>query len=369
MKCISILQPWASLVVTKDPITGKAYKQIETRSRNTKFRGPLLIHASNKWTRDQYITMIEIGADKPLVESGYNLVGLNGSTSHMMTNIPTGAIIGMVNVVETFPFCAVWPSINKRMGLMMNERYVEFTEQEVAFGDYSSIGRYGWLLSDPILFQTPIPCKGNLSIWNLPGELEDTVIRELSNATGEMWFVGLNGEPLQNTYNPIASPAEGAVVVEGVKPEIKTVGQLLTEAFTLNKLKAEVVEMELGFPAGMITKMMNDEFYTNSVPIILFKNLIESLHIRPSEVYKAMIPTFNAVLAKETPETIKKKPHGYQLWENKDAVKKYTERLKHLIANGTDPGFDIPESKPHLPSRGIDGHDENKKMWNEFLMK
>lgn len=112
-----------------------------------------------------------------------------------------------------------------------------------------------------------------------------------------------------------------------------TIGQLLTEAFTMNELKAEVVEIELGFPSGMITKLMNDDYYTNSVPVVLFKNLILSLHIRPSEVYKAMIPTFNAVLSKETTETIKKKPHGYQLWENKESVIKYTEHLKQLINN------------------------------------
>ena len=113
----------------------------------------------------------------------------------------------------------------------------------------------------------------------------------------------------------------------------KTIGQLLTDAITLNELKAEVIERELGFHAGIITKMMNDEFYTNSVPVVLFKNLILSLHIKPSEVYKAMIPTHKIVLAKETPETIRRKRHGYQLWENEESVNKYTEHLKKLISN------------------------------------
>jgi len=113
----------------------------------------------------------------------------------------------------------------------------------------------------------------------------------------------------------------------------KTIGQLLTEAITLNELKSEVIEQELGFPSGIITKLMNDEYYTNSVPVVLFKNLILSLHIKPSEVYKAMTPTHKIVIAKETPETIKKKPHGYQLWENEESVNKYTEHLKKLISN------------------------------------
>ena len=113
----------------------------------------------------------------------------------------------------------------------------------------------------------------------------------------------------------------------------KTIGQLLTEAITLNELKAEVIERELGFPDGIITKLMNDEFYTNSVPVVLLKNLILSLHIKPSDVYRAMIPTHKIVIAKETPETIKKKPHGYPLWENEESVNKYTEHLKKLISN------------------------------------
>ena len=47
MKVLSILQPWASLCLTVDE-KGKALKQIETRSWNTKYRGELLIHASAK---------------------------------------------------------------------------------------------------------------------------------------------------------------------------------------------------------------------------------------------------------------------------------------------------------------------------------
>lgn len=39
MKVISIMQPWATLIVL-------GHKKIETRSWNTKYRGEILIHAS-----------------------------------------------------------------------------------------------------------------------------------------------------------------------------------------------------------------------------------------------------------------------------------------------------------------------------------
>ncbi len=41
MKALSIRQPWAWLIVN-------GYKDIENRSWNTKFRGPVLIHASSR---------------------------------------------------------------------------------------------------------------------------------------------------------------------------------------------------------------------------------------------------------------------------------------------------------------------------------
>jgi len=171
------------------------------------------------------------------------------------------------------------------------------------------------------------------SLWDLING------RESREANPWVWAVSFKvlsttGKPVDYSVSAIASHGEGAVIVEPADDAPKTIGQLLTEAFTLNELKADVVEKELDFPAGIITKLMNDDYYTNSVPVVLFKNLILSLHLRLSEVYKAMIPTFKVVLAKETPETIKKKPHGYQLWENKDAVIKYTAHLKAIITTG-----------------------------------
>lgn len=56
MRCLSIRQPWASLIVA-------GHKDIENRSWATPYRGPLLIHASSKadldadtrgiWARDE----------------------------------------------------------------------------------------------------------------------------------------------------------------------------------------------------------------------------------------------------------------------------------------------------------------------------
>jgi len=112
-----------------------------------------------------------------------------------------------------------------------------------------------------------------------------------------------------------------------------TVGKLLTDAMNLHELDVDIFEKEIGLPNGIMTKLMKDEFYTNSVPVVLFKNLIISLHIPIDKVLKAIPNTFKVVASKETPESIRKKPHGYMLWENKEALKKYTDRLASLFSN------------------------------------
>lgn len=47
MKALSIRQPWAWLIVN-------GFKDIENRSWHTKYRGPVLIHASKGLTRKEY---------------------------------------------------------------------------------------------------------------------------------------------------------------------------------------------------------------------------------------------------------------------------------------------------------------------------
>ena len=93
----------------------------------------------------------------------------------------------------------------------------------------------------------------------------------------------------------------------------------------------ETVEKVLDFPKGYIRKIMNDEVYTNSIPVVLFKNLLVSLHIRFWEIAPAFIPTYKLLKSKETKEDLKKKPYGYMLWENEEALYKYTLHLNELM--------------------------------------
>ena len=154
MKTLSLLQPWASLVVL-------GHKRIETRSWNTKYRGPILIHASE----GKYYGKAPNRFKCRDVALDFQQEFFHLQLPHYK-DLPFGAIIGRVNLVDTFSTSDKVISIipdgleTKRR----NEFLYEIHKQEHSFGDYSP-GRYGWLLSDPVVFNTPIPIKGKLGIW------------------------------------------------------------------------------------------------------------------------------------------------------------------------------------------------------------
>ena len=141
MKSLSLLQPWASLIIMRQ-------KRLETRSWKTTYRGPLLIHASSKLPSGvQAKEFARYPNFKNIIEDMYEL--------------PYGAVIGMVNLVGIYPTEDVTGETLMNMG---------FSDQERAFGDYTP-GRYAWALEDVLPFEKPIPYKGSLSLWEFPDEL------------------------------------------------------------------------------------------------------------------------------------------------------------------------------------------------------
>lgn len=132
MKVLSLLQPWASLVVT-------GVKKIETRTWTTTYRGELAIHASLGKTA------ADLAKDQPF--SKY-IKDFN--------SLPFGAIIGkvmLVDVARIDPF----QNLDKLMQMI--------SADEKAFDDFTE-GRYAWILEEPVEFKNIIPVKGSLGIWN-----------------------------------------------------------------------------------------------------------------------------------------------------------------------------------------------------------
>src|SRR5689334_13061968 len=112
MKTLSLLQPWATLVVT-------GVKKIETRSWQTNYRGPLLIHAS-------------LGKKGGILSSEPPFKKYISD----FDQLPFGAIIGSVLLEDILPVEQLFFSDHELAALTMEEK---------AFGDYSK-GRYAWIL-------------------------------------------------------------------------------------------------------------------------------------------------------------------------------------------------------------------------------
>lgn len=145
MKVISIIQPWATLIVLGE-------KKFETRSWATKHRGELGIHASKKV--DKRICELEL-FKSVLAKYGYTAA-----------NLPTGKILGTVNLAACYEIThasdTFASSINDE-----GEILEIFEDNEFAFGFYEP-GRFAWELKNVKPLKEPIPAKGQLGLWNYP---------------------------------------------------------------------------------------------------------------------------------------------------------------------------------------------------------
>jgi hypothetical protein len=150
MKALTLTQPWATLVAI-------GAKRIETRSWSTKYTGPIAIHAAKGFP-----VPAKTFTGSPFVAEALCL-GHFGNLEPYWKQLPIGVVIGTVTL----------------MGCRFTQDIVgEISERERTFGDYS-YGRYAWFLSDPVLFEEPVPACGHLSLWEWAAQGKET-----SDATG-----------------------------------------------------------------------------------------------------------------------------------------------------------------------------------------
>ncbi len=130
MKCLSVSQPFADLI-----ILGK--KTIELRKWNTNFRGELLIHAPLKIRRED---CKRLKIDKKFV---------------------TGAIVGKVEIYDVKKY-------DSQKQIKLDQKF-HFASKN--FHDRT----FGFLLKNAKSFQIPIPYKGQLGLFDV--ELPKTKIK------------------------------------------------------------------------------------------------------------------------------------------------------------------------------------------------
>ena len=122
MRCISVRQPLASLIV-------QGHKRLELRSWRTTYTGVLAIHASlNVYKGEVYLPRDYVDRDQV-----------------------RGAILGTVKLEGC-----------RETAEGDDERAA------VAAGDF----RYAWVLSEPFMLSSPIPLVGRLSLFKLPIDIE-----------------------------------------------------------------------------------------------------------------------------------------------------------------------------------------------------
>lgn len=147
MKTITVLQPWTSLLAE-----GK--KRIETRSWRTNYRGEILLHAGKKDPLWGISMMTDEAWEKAMLALGLY------EEFNRFERFPTGAIIGKANLVNCL-------QIDELTAALIKEQHPD----EYEFGDFTP-GRYAWVMTDPVLFDKPIPASGKQGLWNWEGEIE-----------------------------------------------------------------------------------------------------------------------------------------------------------------------------------------------------
>lgn len=144
MKALSVRQAWAWLIVRPDIVGEEARRQayqdglikdVENRSRRTKFRGEFLIHASQGMTRREYddvrLFLVCCAIDIQLPP---------------FDELERGGIVGAATLVDCVE------SSHSRWYM----------------------GQKGYVLRDarPLPF---VPCKGQLSFFDVPADVADTL--------------------------------------------------------------------------------------------------------------------------------------------------------------------------------------------------
>ena len=142
MRCLSIHQPWCYAILHQ----GKA---VENRTWPTRYRGPLLVHASK--SRASYdaqspdIWRERYGVDLPPWDS-----------------LVKGAIIGVVELADCVPASGEGLTDRQRDWLASHP----FTEGPVC-----------WVLKNPRAFAEPIPFRGAQGLFDVPDEVVAAALR------------------------------------------------------------------------------------------------------------------------------------------------------------------------------------------------
>lgn len=136
MKALALIQPWASAWLSPAKIH-------ETRSWRTHHRGWLLVHASaTRIPRD--------------ISPSLDAVMDEHFGQHWGLEVPRGALIGMVDVIDCLPTTDIY-----------KRGYRNHDNDDWICGNFDP-GRFGFKRGDYKVFKRPVPWKGNRGLFDVP---------------------------------------------------------------------------------------------------------------------------------------------------------------------------------------------------------
>lgn len=141
MKCLSVVQPWASLIV-------RGAKRFETRSWCTSHRGLLAIHAARTFPEPARALCGEEPFRSILADMGVK----------SWFDLPSAAVLGTVRLVDCVPA----------------REEMRFSALDLALGDFRR-GRWAWKMTEPVALPQPLRLAGRLGVYDIP-DLESAVI-------------------------------------------------------------------------------------------------------------------------------------------------------------------------------------------------
>jgi activating signal cointegrator 1 len=131
MKCLTIQQPWASLIAV-------GAKKFETRSWPPNHRGTLAIHAGLRRARHER-------ANGPVTRAALAAAGIEDPEGQL----PRGRVIAVTRLVAVHRTEDVRPILGW---------------DQLALGDYAD-GRFAWELELVRRLEEPVPARGRLGLW------------------------------------------------------------------------------------------------------------------------------------------------------------------------------------------------------------
>ncbi|MBC8052159.1 MAG: hypothetical protein H7Y13_03775 [Sphingobacteriaceae bacterium] len=130
-------------------------------------------------------------------------------------------------------------------------------------------------------------------------------------------------------------------------------GEVLKQKLKDMSMAEVALSQQTKLPLPVIASLLSDSIYTNNVPIVILKNLLNVLKINFEAAEKSIRKTFEILqsrdvdtalisglnpiyrkglfISKETLSSVSNRNEGKELYENKESMEKYLNRLEELL--------------------------------------